>query len=356
MSRTHALALQMTWVVLLGLFALPFSGALARTEAERGVPAQQQATPHSQKTSPMPTPFPMMAPSPHIAYNTAKVEGVTIFYREAGEPSEPTVLLLHGFPSSSHMYRNLIPLLASAGFHVIAPDYPGFGNSDSPSPESFPYTFDHLAGVMEKFLVQINTTRFSLYIQDYGGPVGLRIATKHPDWVQALIVQNANAYEEGISDTFRNLLKPLWDKRSAETEAPVLKLFEREGTVFQYKTGARHPERLNPDAWNMDQAGLDRPGNKQIQLDLQANYFTNPQHYDEWHAYFRAHQPPTLIVWGQGDPLFTPEGALAYRKDLKNVELHLLDTGHFALEEDANLIADLIQRFLVRQRAAAIPT
>jgi len=279
------------------------------------------------------------------AYRTLEQDGVRLFYREAGPEDAPTILLLHGFPSSSHMFRDLIPLLA-ADFHLVAPDYPGFGYSSAPSVTEFDYTFDHLADVIKRFVQDLELERFSLYLQDYGGPVGFRLAARHPEWVEALIVQNANAYEEGVTDTFRNLLGPLWENRTGATEKPVLDLFELEGTRFQYRHGARDPDGINPDAWTHDQYGLDRPGNKLIQLDLQANYHANLAQYDAWHAYFREHQPPTLVVWGEGDPLFGIEGAHAYKRDLKDIEVHLLNTGHFALEEDAAVIAEHIRRFL----------
>ncbi|MDV2495014.1 MAG: alpha/beta hydrolase [bacterium] len=278
-------------------------------------------------------------------YKSIEIEGVKIFYREAGRGSARTILLLHGFPSSSHMYRDLIAALSDS-FHLLAPDYPGFGNSDCPSVEEFEYTFDNLAVVVEKFLLALGVDKFSLYMQDYGGPVGFRIAAKRPEWIQALIIQNANAYEEGIMPTFEQLLRPLWEHRIGATEAPVLKLFRREGTIFQYTHGARNPEAMNPDAWNMDQYGLDRPGNDMIQLDLQANYHTNLKRYPEWQAYFRQYQSPTLIVWGKNDPFFGPDGALAYKRDLKKIEVHMLDTGHFALEEDCELIAQHIRHFM----------
>jgi len=277
-----------------------------------------------------------------------RVDGLDIFYREAGKRAAPTILLLHGFPSSSHMFRDLIPLLAGR-FHLVAPDYPGFGNSDAPPIDRFAYTFDHLAEVIEAFLLTIGLTRFSLYVQDYGGPIGFRIATKRPEWVEALIVQNANAYAEGITPMFDQLLRPLWQRRSAATEAPVLRFFEPEGTKFQYTEGAREPDRLSPDAWNMDQYGLDRPGNKAIQLELQANYQTNLDRYPEWHAYFRTAQPPTLVVWGRNDPIFGPEGAEAYRRDLDDIEVYFLETGHFALEEETPAIAGHITQFLGRR-------
>jgi pimeloyl-ACP methyl ester carboxylesterase len=243
------------------------------------------------------------------------------------------------------MYRDLLPKLAPH-FYVVAPDYPGFGYSDAPAPDKFTYSFDRLSEVVERFLNTIGVQRFSLYMQDYGGPVGLRIASRNPARVQGLIVQNANAYREGISPLFDGLLRPLWERRSAATEEPVLKLFKLDGTMFQYKTGTRNSQGVNPDSWTHDQARLDRPGNDRIQLELQANYHTNLASYEWWHSYFREHQPPTLVVRGKGDPLFTVEGANAYKRDLRNIEVHLLDTGHFALEEESDTIAGHIIRFL----------
>ena len=276
-------------------------------------------------------------------YGTLENDGLNLFYREAGPKEAPTILLLHGFPSSSHMFRDLMPLLAD-DFHLIAPDYPGFGYSSAPPVTEFAYTFDGLADVIEHFVQGLELDSFSLYMQDYGGPVGFRLAARHPEWVEALIIQNANAYEEGFTDISRNLLEP--SNRTGATEQPVLDLSKLEGTKFQYQHGARDPNGMNPDAWTHDQYGLDRPGNKLIQLDLQANYPTNLAQYDRWHAYLREHQPPTLVVWGEGDPIFGVEGAHAYKRDLKDIEVHLLNTGHFALEEDAAVIAKHIQRFL----------
>ncbi|AKU97808.1 putative hydrolase [Labilithrix luteola] len=281
---------------------------------------------------------------PRVAYNKVEVDGVSIFYREAGAPGKPTLLLLHGFPSSSHMFRDLIPELAN-DFHLVAPDYPGFGNSGSPSPDEFAYTFDHLADVIEHFVEKIGLRRFALYAQDFGGPVGFRLAARHPDWVNALVVQNANAYDEGLSPMAEEFLRPFRSGRTPEADAKALALFRRDGTVAQYLTGAKNPSAISPDAWNMDQAVLDRPGSDRIQLELQANYVTNLARYPEWHAYFEKHQPPTLVVWGKGDPIFTVLGANAYAKHLRNIEIHLLDTGHFALEEEHAAIAAHIRRF-----------
>lgn len=289
---------------------------------------------------------------PHPPVRTSRVAvdvpdhgPLSVFYREAGSPGLPTLLLLHGFPSSSHMFRDLLPRLAD-DFHLVAPDYPGFGFTDAPPPTEFAYTFDRLADVVEAFTDAVGLGRYALYVQDYGGPVGLRLATRRPDRVTALVVQNANAYDDGVSDLFRETIGPLWTDRRGATEKPVLDLFRPEGTRFQYLTGARDPDRMSPDGWTHDQYGLDRPGNGLVQLDLQADYHTNLAAYDGWHAYFRERQPPTLVVWGEGDPLFTPAGAEAYRRDLDDCEVHLLDTGHFALEEDAEAIASHIRRFL----------
>jgi pimeloyl-ACP methyl ester carboxylesterase len=283
-----------------------------------------------------------------VRYKRETVDGVSVFYREAGDKSRPAIVLLHGFPSSSHMFRDLIPRLA-AHFYVIAPDYPGFGYSDMPSPEKFDYNFDHLSEVMEKFLKQVHVTRFFVYMQDYGGPVGFRIAVRNPSSIRGLVIQNANAYEEGISDQLRALLKPLWDNRNAKTESQAHKMFELENTKYQYQQGARDKDAMNPDAWTLDQALMDRPGNKLIQLELQAIYKTNPPRYPEWHRYFQKEQPPTLVVWGKGDPIFTEQGALAYKKDLKNIEIHLYNTGHFALEEEAPAIAERMIEFVNRE-------
>jgi pimeloyl-ACP methyl ester carboxylesterase len=284
---------------------------------------------------------------PKTNYRTATVEGLEIFYREAGSPEKPSVVLLHGFPTSSHMFRELIPALAD-GYHVIAPDYPGFGQSSAPDAATFSYTFERLAGVMEKFLAQIGCTRFALYLQDYGAPVGFRIATAHTDWVRGLIIQNANAYAEGINLAAFAPVQPFWAKRTPETEGPVREFLSAATTRFQYLHGVRHPSAVSPDNWLHDQALLDRPGNDRIQLALLQDYQNNLLRYPEWQAWLRRHQPPTLIAWGKNDPFFTEAGARAYLKDVPDAELHLLDTGHFALEEDGPVIATLIRDFLAR--------
>ena len=285
--------------------------------------------------------------APRVAYRNATVDGLNIFYREAGPADAPTLVLLHGFPSSSHMYRNLIPALAGR-YHVIAPDYPGFGYSDAPSAEAFEYTFDHLADIVDKFLDQKGITKYSIYIQDYGSPVGFRLATRHPERIQAIISQNGNAYDEGLSPFWAEFLYPFWKERNPETEAKAASLLTLDMTKLQYQAGFRSSESVSPDTWTLDQAGLDRPGNKAIQLDLFYDYRKNPPLYPAWHKYLQTHQPPVLAVWGKNDPIFLPAGATAFQRDVPKAELHFLDTGHFALEEDGDTIASLIEDFLNR--------
>ncbi|MCI0747381.1 MAG: alpha/beta hydrolase [Verrucomicrobia subdivision 3 bacterium] len=282
--------------------------------------------------------------TPEVACHFRDVEGIRVFYREAGSPAAPTLLLLHGFPSSSFYFRNLIPLLAGR-YHVIAPDYPGFGHSDTPAIARFVYTFDHLGEVTEKLLQARGITNCVIYMFDYGGPVGMRVAVRHPEWIAGLVFQNANIYHEGLSERFL-LKKPLWEKRTEATEAPVLRNMELDAVKFQYVHGTRHPEQLSPDGWTLDVALLNRPGNKAIQLELQADYGNNLVKYAEWQAYLRRHQPPTLVTWGKKDPIFVPEGAQAFKRDVPDAKIHLLDTGHFALEEDFTVVSGLLHDFL----------
>lgn len=278
-------------------------------------------------------------------YNHAEVNGYKMFYREAGDRNAPTIVLLHGFPSSSHMYRDLIPKLADK-LHVIAPDYIGFGYSDAPKSGDFTYTFDNLAAQVEALLFGVlGLKKFSIYVQDYGAPVGYRIAAKHPEAIEAIVVQNGNAYAEGIGSGF-DAMKPFWANRNAETEKPVRGLLTLETTTFQYTHGTKNSKQISPDNWTFDQLFLDRPGNDAIQLDLLYDYQSNLGHYDKWHEFFRKNQPPMLIVWGKNDPFFTVEGAKAYQRDLPKAELILLDTGHFALEEEGDFIAERINGFL----------
>lgn len=280
-----------------------------------------------------------------VKHRTANVDGIDVFYREAGDPADPTLLLLHGFPTSSHMFRNLIPALAD-GFHLVAPDYPGFGNSAFPPREEFDYTFDHLAEVMRGFVDEIGLDRFSLYIQDYGAPIGLRLATSQPERVEALIVQSGNAYEEGFVMPFWEPIFAYAEERTPENEAALRGALEIDAHRWQYTHGARDVEAISPDNWNLDQRFLDRPGNKEVQLGLFYDYQFNIPKYPAFQEYFRTHRPPTLIVWGKNDEIFGPAGAEAYKRDLPDAELHLLDTGHFALEEDLDIIAGHIRRFL----------
>lgn len=284
-------------------------------------------------------------------YRNIVIDGANIFYREAGDSSHPTILLLHGFPSSSHMFRDLIPELAGQ-YHVVAPDYPGFGYSDAPDTQAFSYTFDQLALVIEKFINALGLSRYSLYMQDYGGPVGFRIAAKHPQCIEALIVQNSNAYVEGISPAFEPL-QPFWANRNAETEIAARSLLTRETTIFQYTHGAKDVSKISPDAWNHDQALLDRPGNDRIQLALLHNYTSNVALYGRWQEYFRQSQPRMLIVSGRNDPFFIPAGQEAFKRDLPQAELHFFDGGHFALEEYHREIAARIQAFLTARTANA---
>jgi pimeloyl-ACP methyl ester carboxylesterase len=271
------------------------------------------------------------------------VRGLKIFYREAGSKTSPTMVLLHGFPSSSHMYRDLIPQLAGA-FHVIAPDYPGFGYSDAPDASKFDYTFDNLAAHVEELLFGVlGLKKFIIYVQDYGAPVGYRIATKHQDAIEGIVVQNGNAYVEGIGPGF-DAMKPFWANRNPETEKPVRELLKKETTIFQYTHGVKDVSRISPDSYTVDQLFLDRPGNDVIQLNLLHNYQSNLALYDGWHEFFRNKQPKTLIVWGKNDPFFTVEGAQAYLRDIPKAELHLLDTGHFALEDSSEFIGQQIRK------------
>ena len=288
-----------------------------------------------------------MAEPSRVTYHTTQVDGLKIFYREAGPKDAPTVVLLHGFPSSSHMFRELIPRLSDK-YHVVAPDYPGYGYSDAPSPEQYVYTFDHLAGTVDHFLTQQGITKYSIYIQDYGSPVGFRLATRHPERVQAIITQNGNAYDEGLSPFWAEYLYPYWKDPNPTNEAKVRQLLTLDATKLQYLQGFRNPDDVSPDSFLFDQAKLDRPGNDKIQLALFYDYRNNPPLYPAWHKYLREKKPAVLVVWGKNDPVFAPAGAEAFLKDAPSAELHLLDTGHFALEEDGTEIAQLIRAFLAK--------
>jgi pimeloyl-ACP methyl ester carboxylesterase len=282
-----------------------------------------------------------------MRFNRVTVEGLEIFYREAGDDRAPKLVLLHGYPASSHQYRNLIPALATR-FHVIAPDYPGFGNSAALAPDEFAYTFDRLAAITEAFLAKLGLTRFGLYVQDYGGPVGFRVVTRHPDWLTWLIVQNSNAYEIGFTAAWDGLRNAYWKGRTPEVEAQ-LEAFLAPATIKQiYLHGHRRPELISPDNWNMDAALLARPHQRRIQLDLFYDYRTNVALYPEWQAFLKARQPKTLVFWGQDDIFFTREGGEAYLRDLPHAEMHRLDSGHFAVEDSAAYIAETMIAFHAR--------
>lgn len=334
-ERTGRGTIARRFAIKAAVFLTVLMGAVTSThgqaQSDRHQRAGSQARPHTR-----------------ASYRTVRIDGLDIFYREAGRKDAPTVLLLHGFPTSSHMFRNLIPALAGE-YHIVAPDYPGFGGSSMPRVNEFVYTFDNLAEVMDKFARRLGLNKYSLYVQDYGAPVGFRLAVKHPERVQALIVQNGNAYDEGLRE-FWAPLKAFWrDRSAANADALAKAALTAEATKWQYTHGTRDSAAISPDNWLIDQPLLDRAGNKEIQLQLFYDYGSNPPLYPRWQAYFREHQPPTLVVWGKNDKIFPAEGAEPYKRDLKDIEFHLLDTGHFALEEDDDVIADLIRRFLRRR-------
>jgi pimeloyl-ACP methyl ester carboxylesterase len=289
-----------------------------------------------------------MTRSTKVLHRTVKVGGLDVFYREAGPKEAPAVLLLHGVPTSSQMFRNLIPALAGE-FRVVAPDYPGFGHSSMPPRDEFAYTFDNLARVIDEFTGAVGLTRYALYVQDYGAPVGYRLASAHPERVTAIVVQNGNAYEEGLDNDFWKPLKAYWrEPKSREKRDALRNFLTYEATRWQYTHGVKDPELVSPDGPAHDQFLLDREGNDEIQLDLFLSYGSNPPLYPKWQEYFRKHQPPVLIAWGKNDQIFPPAGAEPYRRDLKTLEYHLLDAGHFALETEGDAIAGLMREFLGR--------
>jgi pimeloyl-ACP methyl ester carboxylesterase len=286
------------------------------------------------------------APESTVHYRTASIDGVNVFYREAGPRDAPAVVLLHGFPSSSNMFRNLIPALADR-YRVIAPDYPGFGHSDMPDRSAFRYSFAHFADITDTLLTRLGVQRYALYVMDYGAPVGYRVALKHPERVTALVIQNGNAYEEGLKE-FWKPIKAYWAGGLPEQREALRAGTTLEATRSQYLDGAADRSRVDPSAWLQDQALLDRPGNVEIQLDLFYDYRTNLELYPQFQKFFRERQPPALIVWGRNDVIFPAEGARAYLKDLPKAELHLLDSGHFALEDQGHEITRLMRDFLGR--------
>lgn len=281
-----------------------------------------------------------------IRYKSFEINDINIFYREAGSRKNPTILLLHGFPTSSHMFRNLIEDLKDQ-YHLVAPDYPGFGNSEQPPMDEFDYSFDNYAKLIVKFTEALKLERYSLYLMDYGAPVGFRVATAHPERIETLIIQNGNAYEEGLQE-FWDPIRIYWDNPSPENAEPLRFAYSLEGLKWQYTHGTRDPSVISPDNWNNDLQHLTREENETIQLKLFLDYGTNPPKYPEWQAYLREHQPPTIVVWGKNDHIFPDSGAYPYLRDLKQIDFHLLNTGHFALEEDGELIADLIAGFVAR--------
>jgi pimeloyl-ACP methyl ester carboxylesterase len=290
-----------------------------------------------------------MTRSTKVTHKTVKVGDLDIFYREAGPNDSLAILLLHGFPTSSQMFRNLIPLLADE-YHVVAPDYPGFGHSSMPSRDQFRYTFDNLAEVIDEFTERVGLSKYALYVQDYGAPIGYRLAAKNPERVTAIVVQNGNAYDEGLDNPFWEPIKAYWREPTSREKRDALRNFlTYDATRWQYSHGVKNPELVSPDGPAHDQFLLDRPGNNEIQLDLFLSYGSNPPLYPAWQSYFRTHQPPMLIVWGTHDEIFPAAGAEPYRRDLKTLEYHLLDAGHFALETNLDEIVDLMRDFLGRQ-------
>lgn len=287
------------------------------------------------------------APSP-VRHLNVDVDGIRIFYREAGRTDAPPILLLHGFPSSSHMFRHLIPALADR-YRVVAPDYPGFGYSDAPDWTAFRYSFSRYAEVIDRFTQAIGLDRYALYIQDYGAPIGLRLALRAPQRVTALVVQNGNAYEEGLSAEWEPL-QAYWREPTPTRREQLRGWLNADGVRLQYAAGLSpaQAELLSPDTWTLDWSRLSRPGNLELQLDLFGDYQTNVALYPRFHTYFRTHRPPTLVAWGRHDPFFTVAGALAFKRDLPEAEIHLLDAGHFALETHGHEIALLMRAFLAR--------
>jgi pimeloyl-ACP methyl ester carboxylesterase len=286
-----------------------------------------------------------------IAYRHAAVGGQKIFYREAGRPGAPTILLLHGFPTSSHMFRNLIPLLADT-YHVVAPDLPGFGFSDAPDRAYFTYGFDQLARTIDEFTAVIGLSRYAIYVFDYGAPVGFRLAVAHPDRITAIITQNGNAYVEGLSEGW-NPIQKYWEQPTPENRAALRDFLKPETTKWQYTHGVADETLVAPESYTLDSALLARPGNDEIQLDLFLDYASNVALYPKFQDYFRQKRPPLLAVWGKNDPFFLPPGAEAFIRDIPDAEIHFFDTGHFALETHADAIGAKIRDFLGRRLGAS---
>ncbi|WP_299680239.1 alpha/beta fold hydrolase [uncultured Tenacibaculum sp.] len=279
-----------------------------------------------------------------IKYKKQTVNGISIAYREAGNPKNPTIVLLHGFPTSSHQYRKVLAQLADE-YHLIAPDYPGFGNSDFPPIDQYEYTFDNIANIINIFLEEKGINSYAIMIQDYGAPIGFRLATAHPERITAIINQNGNAYEEGLGDAWKGI-RELWANRNEETENALLPAFSLEGLEWQYTHGTRNPENVNPDTWHLDYLRLSRPGSHKMHINLFYDYQNNVKLYPKWQQYLRDNQPPLLIVWGKNDAFFPESGAAAFKKDVKNIDYNIYDTGHFALEEDGEEIIQKIRVFM----------
>jgi pimeloyl-ACP methyl ester carboxylesterase len=278
-----------------------------------------------------------------VHYKTVAIDEQELFYREAGPTDAPVMLLLHGFPTSSNMFRNLIAKLAP-NFHVIAPDYIGYGLSSMPDPKTFAYTFENQTNFVEKLVKNLGLTKFIMYVMDYGAPIGYRLALRHPEKVAGFVIQNGNAYDGGLLE-FWDPIKKYWNDHSSESETGIAHLVKLDATKWQYQNGVSDTSLLDPTAWILDQCGLDRPDNDRVQLDMFYDYRTNVPLYPQFQEFFRKYQPPTLIVWGEKDFIFPPPGAEAYKQDLKNLETHMLPTGHFALETHCDEIADHINRY-----------
>ncbi len=307
------------------LFAVAAAGLMAFAE---GAQAQSPST------------------SASITFHTAEIDGVKVFYREAGPKDAPTLLLLHGFPSSSAMFKTLIPLLADR-YHIVAPDYPGFGLSDAPPPTQYAYTFDHLAETMDKLVATLGLKSYSLYLQDYGGPIGMRLALAHPDRVKAIVIQNAVASEDGLGPAW-DLRKAFWKDRAAYEQKIIPNFLSLAVTKGRHVGSSPHPDRYDPNDWLNEYAHLSKPGQMEIQSNLFYDYQTNVASYPKWQAWMREHQPPMLVVWGKYDPSFAVGGAAAYQRDVPKAEVHMLDAGHFALDEKVDEVAALMRRFLMK--------
>ena len=334
-SRRHRFA-SLTAAALAVAAASPVASGQSRVSAPQDSLVKNPAPVTSERSSAV------------VRYHTVEIDGLDVFYREAGNPENPTVLLLHGFPTSSHMFRGLIPQLAE-NYHVVAPDYPGYGHSSMPPNTEWDYTFDNLAGVVEDLIDRLGIDSYALYLMDYGAPVGFRMFENDPERVTAFIIQNGNAYVEGLDNAFWEPIKKYWNS-GAQADRDALRVaLTLETTKWQYTHGTRNPAAISPDTWDHVQPLLDRPGNQEIQLDLFYDYRTNVPKYPVWQRLFREHQPPAIIVWGKNDAIFPDDGAFPYLRDLADTEFHLFNTGHFALEEDGDRIAELINGFLDRR-------